>query len=60
MNLMQDKVCVVTGAAGSIGLASSRLLLVSGGLVMLVDRDEAGLQRAKESLGDYQDRAAFI
>ena len=50
MKLMQDKVCIVTGAAGSIGLASSELLLQEGGKVMLVDRDEAALSLASSAL----------
>lgn len=50
MNEMQDKVCVVTGGAGSIGLASARALLDAGARVLLVDRDAAALQAAAASL----------
>jgi NAD(P)-dependent dehydrogenase (short-subunit alcohol dehydrogenase family) len=50
MKLLQDKVCLVTGAAGSIGLATSEHLLREGGRVMLVDRDAAGLAAARAAL----------
>lgn len=53
MKLLQDKVCLVTGAAGSIGLASSELFLREGGKLMLVDRDEAGLAIARAALGAH-------
>ena len=43
---MQDKVCVITGGAGSIGLAAAKLLLAEGAKVMLSDLSEAALQRA--------------
>jgi NAD(P)-dependent dehydrogenase (short-subunit alcohol dehydrogenase family) len=39
MNTMADKVCIVTGAAGSIGHASARLFAAEGARVMLVDLD---------------------
>jgi NAD(P)-dependent dehydrogenase (short-subunit alcohol dehydrogenase family) len=50
MPLLQDKVCVITGGAGSLGLASARLFLSEGAKVMLVDLDEAGLARAVADL----------
>ena len=34
---MQGKVCVVTGGAGSIGMASAKLLFEEGAKVMLTD-----------------------
>lgn len=48
--LLKDKVCVVTGGAGSIGLASARLFLCEGARVMLVDRDAAALDKAVAQL----------
>jgi NAD(P)-dependent dehydrogenase (short-subunit alcohol dehydrogenase family) len=45
-----DKVCVITGAAGSIGLATVRLFLEEGARVMLVDLDEDELHRAVAGL----------
>ncbi len=50
MPLLQDKVCVVTGGAGSLGLASARLFLSEGAKVMLVDLSEADLTRAASGL----------
>lgn len=47
MGLLENKVCVVTGGAGSIGLASAKLFAAEGAKVMLVDLKEADLARAK-------------
>ncbi len=51
MGLLQDKVCVVTGGAGSIGLASVKLFLAEGAKVMVVDREENALERALAEFG---------
>jgi NAD(P)-dependent dehydrogenase (short-subunit alcohol dehydrogenase family) len=48
---MQGKVCVVTGGAGSIGLASAKLLLAEGAKVMLTDLNEAALKEAVARIG---------
>ncbi len=48
---MQNKVCAITGGAGSIGMAAARLLLAEGAKVMLVDLSDAALQRAAAELG---------
>ncbi|WAH35598.1 SDR family NAD(P)-dependent oxidoreductase [Alicyclobacillus dauci] len=37
MTLLRDKVCVITGGAGSIGLETCRLFLEQGAKVMLID-----------------------
>lgn len=58
MALLQDRVCIVTGGAGSLGLASAALFLREGARVMLVDRDEAVLQKAAASLDGGGDRLA--
>jgi NAD(P)-dependent dehydrogenase (short-subunit alcohol dehydrogenase family) len=50
MPLLQDKVCVITGGAGSVGLASARLFLAEGAKVMLVDLATADPERAKREL----------
>jgi NAD(P)-dependent dehydrogenase (short-subunit alcohol dehydrogenase family) len=44
---VESKVCVVTGGAGSLGLASAALLAREGGRVLLVDRDEDRLEAAR-------------
>jgi NAD(P)-dependent dehydrogenase (short-subunit alcohol dehydrogenase family) len=51
MGLLDNKVCVVTGGAGSLGLASARLFVREGAKVMLVDLKDADLARAKAELG---------
>ncbi len=54
---MQEKVCVVTGGAGSIGLASAKLLLEEGAKVMLTDLSEAALKEAATGIGGRSDAA---
>ena len=51
MGIMNEKVCIVTGGAGSIGLASASLLLQEGAKVMLVGHNENNLARAANVLG---------
>jgi NAD(P)-dependent dehydrogenase (short-subunit alcohol dehydrogenase family) len=46
MGVLDGKICVVTGGAGSIGLASAKAFAREGGKVMLVDRDGADLAKA--------------
>ncbi len=48
---MQGKVCVITGGAGSIGLASAKLLHAEGAKVMLTDLNEAALKEAAARIG---------
>jgi NAD(P)-dependent dehydrogenase (short-subunit alcohol dehydrogenase family) len=47
-----DKVCVVTGGASGIGLATARALAAEGGRVAVADIDEAAAGRAAGELGD--------
>jgi NAD(P)-dependent dehydrogenase (short-subunit alcohol dehydrogenase family) len=57
--LLHDKVCVITGGAGSIGLASARLFLEQGARgVVLVDLHEHDLHRASQDLP--ADRVACV
>jgi NAD(P)-dependent dehydrogenase (short-subunit alcohol dehydrogenase family) len=51
MPLLADKVCIITGGAGSLGLASARLFLSEGAKVMLVDLGDGDLARAAAELG---------
>lgn len=51
MALLDGKTCIVTGGAGSLGLAAARLLVQEGASVMLVDLRAAELERAAASLG---------
>ena len=57
MKELQDKVCVVTGGAGSIGLESARLFLEEGARVLLVDMNEEALGKAARGLA--ADRVAW-
>lgn len=52
---LEGRVCLVTGGAGSIGLASARLLRSHGAKIVLVDLDRAGLDRAEAALGRGDD-----
>jgi NAD(P)-dependent dehydrogenase (short-subunit alcohol dehydrogenase family) len=58
VGLVQDKVCIVTGGAGSIGLATVEALLAEGAKVMLVDLDAEKLARTFHNL--KTDNAAFV
>ncbi|WP_027015451.1 SDR family NAD(P)-dependent oxidoreductase [Comamonas composti] len=50
MQQLKDKVCIITGGAGSLGLAGARKLLAHGGRVLLVDSEPARLDAAMKSL----------
>ena len=59
MGELKDKNCIVTGAAGSIGLASVKLFLREGAKVLLVDRDVRKLAAAQDELTGWGDRFAI-
>jgi NAD(P)-dependent dehydrogenase (short-subunit alcohol dehydrogenase family) len=48
---LDNKVCVLTGGSGSIGLATARLFLAEGARIMLLDLKQADLERAAAQLG---------
>jgi len=50
MKALPEKVCIVTGAAGSIGLASARMFAAQGARVMLLDLEEGALAGAAHEL----------
>ena len=50
MALLPNKTCIITGGAGSLGLAAAKLFLAEGAKVMLVDLRDADLARAKAEL----------
>lgn len=56
--LLNAKNCIVTGGAGSLGLAAARLFLDEGANVVLVDRDGASLELAAAALP--RDRTALV
>jgi NAD(P)-dependent dehydrogenase (short-subunit alcohol dehydrogenase family) len=49
---LDNKVCLITGGAGSIGLATAKLFLAEGAKLMLVDLEPGRLGEARASLGD--------
>jgi len=50
MGLLQGKVAIITGGAGSLGSAAARLFLDEGARVMLVDLRDEDLSRASAKL----------
>jgi NAD(P)-dependent dehydrogenase (short-subunit alcohol dehydrogenase family) len=60
MALMKDKVCIVTGGGGSIGLASASLLLEEGARVALVGHNENNLNQAAATLNAGPDYLTVI
>src|SRR5687767_8469913 len=58
MAVLQNKVCVITGGAGSIGLATAKLFLEQGAKVLLVDLHEPALSEAARQLAS--DRVDWI
>ena len=57
---MDGKVCIVTGAGGSIGLASAALLAEHCARVLLVDNRQDSLAAALAALGGESDTAAAV
>jgi NAD(P)-dependent dehydrogenase (short-subunit alcohol dehydrogenase family) len=51
MGILEGKVCVITGGAGSLGLESAKLMLKEGAKTMLVDNRQDILTRAVDELG---------
>lgn len=52
MGLLEDKVCVITGGAGSIGSAAARLMLAEGAKLVLSDLDMGALENTRSTLLD--------
>lgn len=51
MMLLENKICIITGGCGSVGLASARLFLQHGAKIMLVDLNRTALAAAQVALG---------
>ncbi len=61
MGLFEGKTCLITGGAGSIGLATARLMQAEGARLVLVDRDRDRLEAAKAGIsGDVLCIAADV
>lgn len=50
MGRLADRIALVTGAAGGLGLAISKRFAAEGAHVILTDRDEAGAQAGAEAI----------
>jgi 3-oxoacyl-[acyl-carrier protein] reductase len=48
---LSDRVCVVTGSTGGIGLATARLLAAEGARVAVAGRDSARVESARQTAG---------
>lgn len=57
---LKDKVCVVTGAASGIGLATATLLAEVGSKVILLDINEANGQKAVAELKEKDYKVEFV
>lgn len=60
MGVMSGKICVITGGAGSIGLASASILLQEGARIMLVGHNEENLARAAKTLNTSPDFLGIV
>ncbi|MDE2572210.1 MAG: bifunctional aldolase/short-chain dehydrogenase, partial [bacterium] len=57
---LDGRIAVITGAAGTIGLATAQAFLQAGAHVALTDRNEAALAAARESLREHGARVASL
>lgn len=57
MDKLKNKVVIITGGAGGIGLATAKLFLEEGAKIMLVDLDESELKKSVQSLNS--DRVTY-
>src|SRR5919206_5338345 len=48
---LRDRVCLVTGSTGGIGLETARLLVAEGARVAVCGRDVARVERARREVG---------
>ena len=48
---LRDRVCVVTGSTGGIGLETARILVGEGAQVAVCGRDEDRVERARDEIG---------
>jgi NAD(P)-dependent dehydrogenase (short-subunit alcohol dehydrogenase family) len=60
MGILAGKVCIVTGGAGSIGMASAQVFLQEGARVMLVGHNKDKLAKAVRSVNARADSLAYI
>jgi NAD(P)-dependent dehydrogenase (short-subunit alcohol dehydrogenase family) len=58
MNALQDRICLITGGAGSLGRAIAKLFAEEGAKLVLSDLDEGALASARDGIGS--ERAVTI
>ena len=56
----EEKIVIVTGAAGGIGFAACQKFLALGARVVRVDMDQQALENTAKQLGQYDERAIEI
>ena len=61
MNRLENKVAIITGAAGGIGVAAAQLFTAAGAKVLMVDRDAGALEAAAATVvGEVSHFAADV
>lgn len=58
--LLQDKVCIITGASRGIGEATAKVFQAEGGTLVLVARNAERLEALKVRLGQYRNRTLYF
>ncbi len=60
MGRLQDKVCIITGAAGGQGQVAIDIFLKEGARVLASDRDASGRDALAASLASHPDRLHYV
>jgi len=60
MKLLENKICIITGAASGIGRASAVLFARHGGVVTVADRNEADGKKTVADIEAEGGRASFV
>jgi NAD(P)-dependent dehydrogenase (short-subunit alcohol dehydrogenase family) len=60
MDQFKDRVAVITGGAGGIGMAMARAFTARGAAIVLADLDEPGLMRAQSELQEIGARVLAV
>src|SRR5258708_23661466 len=53
MNSLKDKVTIITGAVGNLGMATARLFQQAGAKMVLVDRSQERVREAFKDIADF-------